>query len=227
MSDTCYSAAQNMEMDMLLFTSGRPAFRFYRFRDDCITAGRSQDMPSEIALDKALKMGVDAVKRPTGGGIVLHSRKDIIFSCVFPASVFPGGAMKAYYFVSDILLEGLSECGIHAERAFQSPADRRAAPGLCFSSSREFEIALGGKKLAGIAQKRTRDRILQQGAICVSRPAKDLAALLRRSWPIRDGLGLPAYIRDLPEGDKKTDKLLSLLTGMFSARFEKLSSFVV
>ncbi len=218
-------AAANMQADMEMFASASgAAFRVYCFDRDCITAGYSQILPDEICLDKACDFNVEIARRPTGGGLVLHSSRDVIFSCVLPAALFAGGAKSAYGFVSGIVLSAVRLCGIKAAAAGSDGHKTAAsARGLCFSGSRDFEIVFGGRKLVGLAQKRTRDKILQQGAICVSRPGKDLFGLLKNPDP---GYG-PAFLEEISAEADISEKLVALLKGELSSSFENLSSSVV
>lgn len=222
------SPAGNMKKDIEFFAlHDRPVFRFYGFNSDCITAGYSQDIASEIDLEKAGFLGIDIARRPTGGGIVFHSDTDIAFCCVLPLRLFPGGFMSAYHFVSDIVLDVLKHAGVRAEKcggvSGALTADRR----LCFSDAKEYEIAFEGKKLVGIAQKRTKEKILQQGAICVSRPRKDMLSVLMEKCA---GKGLPAYgsmLNEITGNTLSRDELLSSMTKIFSERFEKLAVAVL
>ncbi len=221
------TAVGNMQKDVDFFAShDRPAFRFYGFSGDCITAGYSQDIGSEIDLAKAKRLGVDVAKRPTGGGMVFHSSHDIAFCCVFPAKLFPKGFMSAYHFVSDALLAALKQTGAGAEKHEGERPCEPSGGRLCFSGAKDYEIAFGGKKLAGIAQKKTRDKILQQGTICVSRPGDTVFSVLRDSIDSDGYFKSAALLNDIV-GEGGGQRLLSFLNGVFSERFETKRSFVL
>jgi len=214
------SAAGNMQKDIEFFAlHDRPAFRFYGFNDDCITVGYSQDISSEIDLKKADLMGIEVAKRPTGGGIVFHSSLDIAFCCVLPSGMFPNGFMSAYHFVSDIVLAVLRQEGIMAEKYTNAPGE---STNLCFSGAKEYEITLDGKKLVGVAQKRTKEKILQQGTICISRPQKDMVPVLKKQCDDKRYLRSAAMLNDATGEAGFPDALLSCMGKKFSEQFENL-----
>lgn len=211
-----------MQEDMRFFSvHDRPALRFYGFDSDCITAGYSQDIASEIDLKKAQMSGIDVAKRPTGGGIVLHSSADIAFCCVLPSKIFPEGFMSAYHFVSDIILCALRHTGVMAEKKLCATAGSGDCGNLCFSGAKEYEITLGGKKLVGIAQKRTREKILQQGAISIARPRKDMVSVIRNKCSSRRYLEFPAILEDVHGMDWARDEFLRFAGKSFNRKFEK------
>jgi len=46
-----------------------------------------------------------------------------------------------------------------------SPGARKEAPGQCFVGAEQYDVLLGGRKLAGAAQRRTKTGLLIQGSI--------------------------------------------------------------
>lgn len=219
------SAAGNMKRDIEFFAMhDSPAFRFYGFNSDCITAGYSQDIASEVDLDKAGILGIDIAKRPTGGGIVFHSCEDIAFCCVLPTGMFPNGFMSAYHFVSDIVLDVLRQEGVMADKHADVPG---GSADLCFSGAKEYEITFGGKKLVGIAQKRTREKILQQGTICISRPQMDAAAMLKKKHDNKDCFGSAAMLDEVTSNAVAKDRFLFSLNRLFRERFENPPIYVL
>ncbi len=220
------TASENMRKDLLFFSShNEPAFRFYAFKDDCVTVGYSQDMSAELDTQRAAVLGIDIAKRPTGGGIVFHSRYDVVFCCVLPLDLFPKGFMSAYHFVSDIIVSALEQAGIDACKT--GVAEEDAGDRLCFSSAKEYEITCDGKKLVGIAQKRTRGKILQQGTICVSRPDDKIFSILRKAADSSRYFRSAAVLDDVAGGDVGKNRFLKGLKKIFSERFETKSLSVV
>ncbi|MFA5104773.1 MAG: hypothetical protein WC527_06320 [Candidatus Margulisiibacteriota bacterium] len=220
------SAFANMQKDIEFFSvCDRPAFRLYGFNTDCITAGYFQDIASEIDIEKANLLGIDIAKRPTGGGIVFHSSHDIAFCSVLPSDMFPKGFMSAYHFVSDIVLDALKQAGIGAKKhtGGLSADDKR----LCFSGAQDYEITYGGKKLVGIAQKRTKEKILQQGTICISRPQKEIVSVLRKQYGGNNCYGYTAMLDEIIGKTGTRDAFLSFADRLFRERFENLPSCVL
>ena len=122
-------------------------------------------------LDKEMmaKNGIEWVARPTGGRAVLHWN-DITYSCVFPkkAEVFGGTISESYSMISRCLMAGLALAGMPCEShksAAEYAATKRKIKLPCFLSPNRNEIMAQGKKLAGSAQKRTAEAVLQHGSI--------------------------------------------------------------
>jgi lipoate-protein ligase A len=46
-----------------------------------------------------------------------------------------------------------------------APTARKEIPGQCFAGAEQYDVLLGGRKIAGAAQRRTRDGLLIQGSI--------------------------------------------------------------
>ena len=46
--------------------------RFYRWQPSCVSVGKNQNPESEIYLDACRQLGVDVVRRISGGGTVYH-----------------------------------------------------------------------------------------------------------------------------------------------------------
>ena len=47
-------------------------FRLYRWRPSCASIGKNQSMEHEVDTETCKKLGVDYVRRITGGGAVYH-----------------------------------------------------------------------------------------------------------------------------------------------------------
>jgi lipoate-protein ligase A len=68
------SAALNMAIDEALIESidESPVFRVYRWRPAAVSVGYFQSIRDEVDIEKCSEIGVDVVRRLTGGGAVLH-----------------------------------------------------------------------------------------------------------------------------------------------------------
>lgn len=194
------SGKENMEKDISMISNlVSPKIRIYGWSNDCISLGYSQIPEDEIDLKKACELNIEIVKRPTGGGMVFHNTDEVTYCVAAPVSYFPKGLKASYYFISEIITKALDKMGIKAQIKSHGltplPAGQAGNPSpialpagrqgegkgrgfnnskkisqLCFSSHQDYEITYNGKKLVGSAQKRTRNYILQQGTIAMSRP---------------------------------------------------------
>jgi len=103
------------------------------------------------------------VRRPTGGGIVPHDR-DWTYSVVLPPDHFwyQLKAIESYRRVHEWVRAAFNETGIPAELASEP---RREAVGQCFVGAEQFDVLAQNRKIAGAAQRRTRDGLLIQGSV--------------------------------------------------------------
>ena len=177
-------------------TTGEAAFRVYTWLRPTLSLGRHQAARGLYSPERAATLGVDVVRRPTGGRAVLHARE--VTYCV-AAPVAPGEALGAAYArVNQVLLEGLRRLGVDAHLA--EPSGRAPLPtgAPCFEIPVAGEIVVAGRKLVGSAQYREGGAFLQHGSILVEDDQSLLARLALRPLPptppaatLRAALGRP------------------------------------
>lgn len=154
-----------------------PSLRLYAWRPRAISAGYFQRVSRDINLAACRRLGVDVVRRLSGGRAVLHA-DEVTYSLVVSESYLPGaGLLAAYRRLSDGLIEGLRLLGLEAELApgwrerASTERTRRAPSGAdCFAAGAQCDLVVGGKKICGSAQVRRRGVILQHGALPLSLP---------------------------------------------------------
>ena len=149
-----------------------PTLRLFGFRPACLSLGRSQP-----AGQVRRPPGLDLVRRPTGGGAVVH-RGDICYSIVLPVNhpLAAGGIPESYQRLARGLAAGLEALGLPPLTASAgSPPPQRG--GWCFAAAAPYELTLAGRKLVGSAQARRGGALLQQGSIRLApEPAEAAAA---------------------------------------------------
>ena len=176
----------NMAADRLLLarvqSSPEVTLRFYGWSPPAISLGCMQDPATLLDFGALARGGLEWVKRPTGGRAVLHWN-DITYSCVFSThlSCFGNTIRQTYALFSRCLMNGLATAGVDC-RAQDSEAEftatKRDLKLPCFLSPNRDEIMARGKKLAGSAQKRTGDAVLQHGSIPVDGSFRQLPEFL-------------------------------------------------
>ena len=166
--------AWNMAVDEALLEAaprlGRPVLRFYGWTEPAATFGYSQHY-REIEQLTPLR---PLVRRPTGGGLVPHD-SDWTYSLVFPP-VHPWFGLRArasYERVHDWLCHAFTRLGLPTKLA---PASL-PGHGQCFVGAEQFDVLLAGAKIAGAAQRRTRNGLLIQGSV-----QPPISAPPRRLW---------------------------------------------
>ncbi|HBE73567.1 MAG TPA: octanoyltransferase [candidate division Zixibacteria bacterium] len=164
----------NMALDELLAAeveSGRlGAFvRLYGWRPPAVSLGRNQ-RAEEVDLEACRRNGVDVVRRPTGGRAVYH-RDELTYSLAGPFDhpIFGGSAMDAYRAIARGLGRGLRILGVEAGLTRSAvPAQKAGGSPSCFAASGRYELEVGGRKIAGSAQRRYSRSFLQQGSVLLA-----------------------------------------------------------
>jgi lipoate-protein ligase A len=161
------SAVGNMAADEALFEAGvhlrQPVLRFYGWREAAATFGYSQKY-AEVAQWTDLR---PLIRRPTGGGLVLHDA-DWTYSMAIPPNHdwHAIKAVESYQRMHEWIRTALTSMGIST---VLSRRRQKEAPGRCFVGAEEFDLLCGDEKIAGAAQRRNRHGLLIQGSVQVSR----------------------------------------------------------
>ena len=117
---------------------------------------------------------VGAVRRPTGGRVLLHDR-EVTYSVTAPAPEHER-LQESYRRINAILVAALSRLGVPATEA---PASRPRRPGgaACFAEPSAGELVVDGRKLVGSAQVREHGALLQHGSILIDDDQPRIAEL--------------------------------------------------
>ena len=193
------NAVFNMAVDeaiMLAVDRGEspPTVRVYGWRPPAVSFGYAQCIAREVDLGKCRAMGIDVVRRPTGGRAVLHWC-ELTYSviCRSDDGALGGSIKEAYRKISACLVAGIRRLGVLPEfevrrQPTPSPREKPIAP-PCFLSTTQYEITVGGRKLVGSAQRRIASVLLQHGSLLLGPEHKRLADLLPLGHSsLQDGL---------------------------------------
>jgi lipoate-protein ligase A len=198
------TGARQMAVDDALLTlCGRgetpPTLRLFGFRPACLSLGRFQ--PAEQVSRPPL---LDLVRRPTGGGAVVH-RGDVCYSIVLPLGhpLAAGSIVDSYQRLARGLAAGLESLGL-PPLAEGDAADSAPRGAWCFQAVAPHELTLAGRKLVGSAQARRQGGLLQQGSIRLAPEPAEAA----RATSLQEELGREVTRDELAE---------ALVTGFASA----------
>lgn len=150
-----------------------PVVRFYGWDPPTLSIGYFQKVHKEIDLDALKRYGLGFVRRPTGGRAVLHEHEltySVIVSEDHPK--MPRSVTEAYRVISEGVLQGFRELGLHAYFAVPKSEEeklqlKKPNSAVCFDTPSWYELVVEGKKVAGSAQTRQKGVILQHGAILI------------------------------------------------------------
>jgi lipoate-protein ligase A len=191
----------NMAEDVALLEGDGPlpVLRLYAWARPTLSLGYSQDARTVVDWEGVRELGVDVVRRPTGGGAVLHEPElEVTYSVVAPAAFLPSGIVESYRVLAEALAQALRLLGGQVQLAPTVPPLQGRSP-ACFETPTQYELLLGGRKAVGSAQCRRGGRILQHGAIPLSLRPQRTARVLRglgqgleeHAWGLREALGRP------------------------------------
>ncbi len=171
------------------------ALRFYGWREPTLSLGYFQ--PHAQRNQHPQSAACPLVRRPTGGGAILHD-DELTYSLILPKSDLLGGdALAMVRAVHESLIEALSNWRVSAKlQETAVPGNSPDPPFLCFQRRAPRDVVIGGSKIAGSAQRRRRSAVLQHGSVLLraSTVAKELpgieevtgkrieAAVLREAW---------------------------------------------
>src|SRR3984893_7667036 len=220
--DAPADGAWNMAVDEILLDSvaagaAPPTLRFYEWTPPCLSLGYFQPF-DVVDLEGCRALGVDVVRRPTGGRAILHDC-ELTYSVALPASVLghDGGVLPSYYRLSLALQDGLRRLGVPATLAPESAAGGPVHGPVCFDRPSPHEILLHGRKLVGSAQMRRGGGILQHGRILIEPRIDKLTACLR--LPGGPG-GIEAGVASLAEvGLTEPAPIAAAISDAFAGRF--------
>lgn len=199
--DGAAPAAWNMAVDEALLEAcaagepGFPCLRLYAWDPPALSLGHHQDAQRVADLDALRELGIDLVRRLTGGRAVLHAR-EITYTVVASSRGGPlaGPVMDAYRRISEALAVGLRRLGIDAALSRGDAPARRASPEPCFARLGRCEIEAGRRKLVGSVQLQRGGCLLQHGSIPLSLDREILARVTRSrapvaAWGLEEALG--------------------------------------
>jgi lipoate-protein ligase A len=187
---------RNMATDQALLDlaagEGRAFLRLYRWAPAALSFGRNE--PALRRYDRAAieRLGLDPVRRPTGGRAVWHA-EELTYAVAAPIDIF-GPLPEAYRRIHETLAVALRTLGVPASLA--SPPARASAldAGACFASPAGGEVMVGGRKVVGSAQLRERGALLQHGSILLGGSQAVVAEVTTGSPPPDQSTTLAALL---------------------------------
>lgn len=179
------SAKENMEYDARLLAElgerERPILHLYGWKRPSVTYGHFIHPEQVINLPEAEKAGLDLARRPTGGGVVFHLW-DLAFSVLIPAkcSLFSVNTLDNYGLVNRVVQEVVKDfLGLQTSLTPIDAATAHAScANFCMARPTKYDVMLEGKKIAGAAQRKTKDGFLHQGTIALIPPDLELLSKL-------------------------------------------------
>lgn len=199
--ETGYNTAPwNMAVDEVLMNGVNdvPVLRLYGWKPPAVSIGYFQRIDEEIDIKKCSQLGIDVIRRLTGGGSVLHD-SELTYS--FVTRKYPQGIMESYKMICDAIVISINKLGFNAK---------------FFPLN---DIILNDKKVSGNAQTRKKGVLLQHGTILLNVDVEKMFSVLKvPSEKIRDKM--ITSIKERTIGLNKTfDEVSYALKSGFGEKF--------
>ncbi|WP_200530349.1 biotin/lipoate A/B protein ligase family protein [Halorubrum sp. LN27] len=158
--------------------AGGPAtVRTYRWDPSCLTLGYRQD-PETVDWAFCEREGIDVTRRQTGGGGIYHDGfGDVAYSIAVPAADVPGELLDCYHLLCEPVLDAFDRLGIDADYVEESVPELYHPACYLRELHPAHDVVAGGgrdgvaeerRKIAGNAQYRKRDAVIQHGSLTFS-----------------------------------------------------------
>ena len=149
-------------------TGGPATVRVYTW-PDVLSLGYNQD-PDTVDWEFCEREGIGVTRRPTGGGAIYHDHHaDLSYSIVAPADAVPGDLLDCYELFCTPILDTFGRLGVDAE--FVGTEREGVHQPACYLRALHPAhdiVGPDGRKLAGNAQYRRKDAVVQHGSLSVS-----------------------------------------------------------
>jgi len=140
--------------------------RLYRWKPSAVSIGYFQILEQEVDVEACRDLGVDIVRRMTGGGAVYHSYEgEVTYSVIVNQDhpKIPRDLLKSYELICGGIVLALEDLGIKAE----------------FRPINDIDVK--GRKISGNAQTRRWNIVLQHGTILLDTDIKTMFTVLKVS----------------------------------------------
>ncbi len=145
-----------------------------------------------VETEACRRLGVDVVRRPTGGRAILHTEEEVTFSVVVSAArLGTTGVMESYQRLAGGIVGALRSLGLEArlvERA--GAAGAMAGDPACFAVKARCDLVVGSSKLVGSAQVQRDGFVLQQNSLPLRIRLEDWEQVFLRPGDAPEAMGL-------------------------------------
>lgn len=157
-SNTCLDPAFNLATEEWLLRQNREdVFMLWR-NDRAVIVGRNQNARAEINVAFVQEQGIPVLRRLSGGGAVYHDLGNVNYTFIGTAAK---AGMASFQRCATPMLAALQGLGLQC----------------AFTGRNDIEVQ--GRKISGMAQYRSGDRVLCHGTLLFDTSLETLATVLR------------------------------------------------
>jgi lipoate-protein ligase A len=181
-----HNAFMNMAIDESILQSrmenlGPNTLRLYQWQPSAVSIGKNRNPKDTVYVDNCRKLGVDIVRRNSGGGTVFHDQTgELTYSVTAQTRDLDAKDITAVYTrIYAAITDALRLLGIPAD---YSPGNQKNCPNLTVNT----------RKISGSAQTVKRNIVQQHGTLLLNVNLPRMFQLLR--VPFTDNCSLAAQI---------------------------------
>ncbi len=205
--------AMNTALDEVLTKAvGRgergPTLRFWAWASEAVILGRFQSVRNEVQIDNAREMGVDIVRRISGGGAMLVQPEGAITYSIYvpPSFVHDLSFGESYAFLDSWVVSALRDLGIDA---WHQPLN---------------DITSSEGKIGGAAQARRFGAVLHHTTMAYDMDVHLLTNILRVGQEKLSDKGLTSAAKRVAPLRQQTEMPRQAIIDSFVDRFVELTS---
>jgi lipoate-protein ligase A len=178
-----HNAFMNMAIDEAILQSRMDnlvpnTLRLYQWQPSAVSVGKNQDLQDTVYVDNCRKLGVDIVRRNSGGGTVFHDQAgELTYSVTAQTSDLGKDVTEVYTQIYAAVTDALRLLGIPADF---SSGDQKNCPNL----------TVNHRKISGSAQTVKRNITQQHGTLLLKVDLPLMFQLLR--VPFTNNCGMAA-----------------------------------
>jgi lipoate-protein ligase A len=141
-----------------------PALRFYTWYEPTLSLGYFQRAADRLT-DPRLA-GLPFVRRPTGGGAIVHHH-ELTYALAVPTALTPRGGANCVCQMHDAIRAALAEFGV-ASAMLGCGRESGRGKFLCFEHLTPGDVVIGSAKVVGSASRKRVGAVLHHGSILLA-----------------------------------------------------------
>jgi lipoate-protein ligase A len=152
-------------------TAAPNTLRFYRWKPSAVSIGKFQKIENEVHLENCKRLGIDVVRRISGGGTVYHDQEGEVTYSVTAKTEDLGtqDIAEVYQRIYAAINEALRLMGITAD--FNAGSVKNCP-----------NLTVNGRKISGSAQANKSGIVLQHGTLLLNIDLPKMFTVLRVPW---------------------------------------------
>lgn len=155
--------------------TGETVVRIFAWDRPTLSFGRHESVRGRFDVAVLDRENVGAVRRPTGGRVLLH-QGEVTYSVT--QAVRPDEPLReTFRRVNAILADAIARLGVIASAAGASGQPIRPGSDACFAAPSSDELVVDGRKLVASAQRQEGGAMLQHGSILLDDAQGRIVAL--------------------------------------------------